>query len=310
LLEVERLRGEKDERMEQVLNGFPVVYEAEHHRKDGSRVLLEISSKAIDIGGELFVQSFHRDVTERKKLQEQLFQSQKMESIGLLAGSIAHDFNNILSAILGYTELLLEFSSLDATSHERVRVIESSARKATQMISKLLSFARKGNFEMQAVSLNDVVQDTLVLLERMLMKRTIDVKMQIDRRIPTISGDSNQLGQIVMNLVVNAMDAMPKGGSITVSTSFAQLGKEASHVHPLLNPGKYVILKVADTGTGIRDEIKGRIFDPFFTTKDVGKGSGLGLFIVHEIIDEHDGCIAVDSEPDKGTSFLIRQPVT
>lgn len=309
LLEVERIRGEKAERMEQVLSGYSVVYEAEHHRKDGSRILLEISSKAIDIGGELFVQSFHRDITERKKLQEQLFQSQKMESIGLLAGSIAHDFNNILSAILGYTELLLEFSSLDATSHERVRVIESSARRATQMISKLLSFARKGNFEMQAVSLNDIVQDTLVLLERMLMKRTIDVKMQVDRRLPTINGDSNQLGQIVMNLMVNAMDAMPKGGSITVSTSFAQLGKEASHVHPLLNPGRYVILKVADTGIGIPDEIKGRIFDPFFTTKEPGKGTGLGLAMIYGIVKEHKGVINVYSQVDIGSTFEVYLPV-
>lgn len=310
LLEAEDQEGKKKERMNRILNGEPLVFETEHYRRDGSKILLEVSSKAIDIGGELYIQSFHRDITEKKRLQEQLFQSQKMESIGILAGGIAHDFNNILTAILGNAELLHNYSNLDATSLQKVKTIEGASRKAGQMVTKLLSFARKGSFEMQPLSLNDVINDTTELIEKMMANKKIDIKIEIDNSIPAINGDSNQLEQVIMNLILNASDAMPDGGAITIKTSFANLGDEATRIHSLLSPGRYVVLTISDTGKGIPDEIKSRIFDPFFTTKGPGKGTGLGLAMVYGIVKEHRGVINVESQVGRGTTFDIYIPAS
>jgi PAS domain S-box-containing protein len=310
LLETEENKQMFKTRKERILNGESMLFETEHYRKDGSRVSLEISAKAIGVEGTLLIQSFHRDITDRKRLQEQLFQSQKMESIGALAGGIAHDFNNILSAILGHAELLHEFGNLDAAAKQKVKVIENSSRKAGQMISKLLSFARKGTFESVPISLNDVIRDTTDLLERMMSKKNVALKLEIDENIPPISGDSNQLEQVLMNLVVNSMDAMPEGGTITITTFLANLERDASTVHPLLSPGKYVVMKVSDSGTGIPDRIRDKIFDPFFTTKQTGKGTGLGLAMVYGIVKEHGGVINLESQPGEGTTFEIYLPVT
>lgn len=310
LLETEENKALFEERKARILRGESLVFETEHYRKDGSRVSLEVSSKAIEIEGVTLMQSFQRDVTDKKRLQEQLFQAQKMESIGVLAGGIAHDFNNILSAILGHAELLADFSNLDDTSRQRVKIIENSSRKAGQMISKLLSFARKGNFENVPLNLADIVKDTVDLLERMLTKKNIEIRLRTESVFPPVVGDSNQLEQVVMNLLVNAGDAMPNGGTITIETGAVNLQRDASAVHPLLSPGKYVLLRITDTGTGIPDEIKDRIFDPFFTTKGPGKGTGLGLAMVYGIIKEHSGAITVKSQVGRGTTFEIYLPAT
>lgn len=309
LLETEENKQLFRERKERILNGEALMFETQHYRKDGSRVSLEVSSKAVEVEGNLLIQSFHRDITEKKRLQQQLFQSQKMESIGVLAGGIAHDFNNILSAILGHAELLHEFSDLDATAQQRVKIIENSSRKAGQMVSKLLSFARHGSFERVPLNLNDVVRDTMELIERVVTKRNIGIKTEIDNTIFPINGDANQLEQVIMNLIVNAGDAMTKGGLLTITTTAADL-KDAPSVHPLLTPGKYVVLKISDTGTGIPDEIRDKIFDPFFTTKGAGKGTGLGLAMVYGIVKEHKGVINVISHPSKGTTFEIYLPAS
>ena len=310
LLEAKGNEDEPRERMDRILRGESLVFETEHFRKDGSRILVEVSSKAIDIGGELYVQSFHRDITEKKRLQEQLFQSQKMESIGVLAGGIAHDFNNILTAILGHAELLQEFSNLDATGKERVKKIESSARKAGQMVSRMLSFARKGSFEAVPINLNAIVKDSVELTERMMAKKDIEVKLETDDAIPPINGDSNQIEQVIMNLLVNAGDAMSHGGTIMISTLKVSLGRDASRVHPLLTPGRYVVLRISDTGTGISEEIRDKIFDPFFTTKETGKGTGLGLATVYGIVKEHKGVINLKTQVGEGTTFEILLPAS
>ena len=312
LLEVEEREGVIDERLARILAGEATVYEAEHYKKDGGRIIFEISAKAIDIGGALNIQSFHRDITEKKMLQTQLFQSQKMESIGVLAGGIAHDFNNILTAILGHAEVLRRKSSpLDSAALRRIKTIEDAARRAGQMVAKLLSFARKDDsMEMVPANLNDVVQDTVDLLERTLINKKVKATLEVDRAIPAINGDSIQLEQIITNLIVNAADAMPQGGTITVQTAFMDLGDKAPLLHPLLAPGKYVVLTIADTGVGIPDEILGKIFDPFFTTKEPGKGTGLGLAMVYGIVKAHKGEIRVMSRQGLGTIFEIYLPAT
>ena len=310
LLEAQDGREKLEERMAMLLNGKSLIYETEHYKKDGSKVILEVSSKALDIGGETYIQSFYRDITEKKKIQEQLMHSQKMESVGSLAGGIAHNFNNILTSILGYSELLLEFSDLDDSSKQRVRNIESAARKAGVMVSKLLSFARRDSHEVLPFNLNDVINDSVKLLEGVLDKR-IGLKIVLsDMMAPIVEGDPNQLEQVIMNLMVNARDAMPEGGLITIQTSFIEIEGEKLKVLAYIQPGKYIVLKVSDTGHGIPREVIGKIFDPFFTTKEKGKGTGLGLATVYGIVKDHKGYISVQSKVGKGTVFDLYLPVS
>jgi PAS domain S-box-containing protein len=309
LLEVEDNREEREERFKRILNGEATVFDTEHYRKDGSRILLEVSSKGIEIGGELFIQSLHRDITEKKAIQEQLIQSQKMESVGQLAGGVAHNFNNLLTSILGYAELLQEHSNLDSESKRRVNSIESAARKAGVMVSKLLSFSRRESYETLPLTINDAINDSVRLLEGVLDKR-IGVKTTLSKNLPTIEGDPNQLEQVIMNLMVNARDAMPDGGLITVHTNHIEIEKERHNMPAYVTPGNYILLSVSDTGNGIPKEIINKIFDPFFTTKEKGKGTGLGLATVYGIIKDHKGYVTVQSEVDKGTTFDIYLPIS
>lgn len=309
LLEVEDNREEREERFKRILNGEATVFETEHYKKDGSRILLEVSSKGIEIGRELFIQSLHRDITEKKAIQEQLIQSQKMESVGQLAGGVAHNFNNLLTSILGYAELLQEHSNLDSESKKRVNSIESAARKAGVMVSKLLSFSRRESYETLPLNLNDVINDSVRLLEGVLDKR-IGVKTTLSKKLPTIEGDPNQLEQVIMNLMVNARDAMPDGGLITVHTGHVEIEKQTQNMPTYITPGNCILLSVSDTGCGISKEIINKIFDPFFTTKEKGKGTGLGLATVYGIIKDHKGYVTVQSEIDKGTTFDIYLPIS
>jgi len=310
LLESKGEKEKQEERLSRILNGETLIYETEHYKKDGEKILLEVSSKSLEIEGETYIQSFCRDITEKKKIQEQLMHSQKMESVGALAGGIAHNFNNILTAILGYSELLLEFSELDDTSKQRVRNIESAARKAGVMVSKLLSFSRRDSHEVLPLNLNDVVNDSVKLFEGVLDKR-IGLKINLCENMHIIEGDPNQLEQVLMNLMVNARDAMPDGGLITIKTGVIEIGRNGFiNTSAYIKAGKYILMSVSDTGCGIPAEIRDRIFDPFFTTKEKGKGTGLGLASVYGIVKDHKGYISVQSEVEKGTTFDIYLPVS
>lgn len=309
LLEVEDSKDEKEGRLRRILNGESLVFETEHYKRDGSRILVEVSSKGIDIGGELFIQSFHRDITEKKAIQEQLIHSQKMESVGALAGGIAHNFNNLLTTILGYSELLQQNSDLDDDSKQKVNSIESSARKAGVLVSKLLSFARKERFEILPLNLTDIINDSVKLLEGVLDKK-IGLKTKLINNLPTVEGDPNQLEQVIMNLIVNAKDAMPDGGLITITTNTIEVKKGILDIPAYILPGRYVLLTITDTGCGIPKEIINRIFEPFFTTKEKGKGTGLGLATVYGIIKDHKGYITVQSEIDEGSIFNVYLPIS
>jgi len=308
-LEVEDHKDEKEERLRRILNGEPLVFETEHYKRDGSRILLEVSSKGINIGGDLYVQSFHRDITEKKAIQEQLIHSQKMESIGQLAGGIAHNFNNLLTAMLGNAELLKEYSDMDDESKQRVNNIESSARKAGILVSKLLSFARREKSDVLPLNLNDVANDSAKLFEGVLDKR-IGLKTNLSDNIPTVEGDPSQLEQVIMNLMVNARDAMPDGGLIIIKTSLVEIERDRFNMPSYIMPGKYVLLTISDTGSGIPKEIINGIFEPFFTTKEKGKGTGLGLAMVYGVIKNHKGYITVQSEVGKGSTFDVYLPVS
>lgn len=272
-------------------------------------MFLDVSSKMIEVEGEKFIQSLYRDITEKKLLQEQLFQAQKMESIGILASGVAHDFNNLLTASLGHIELLLQFGGLDNNLKEKMKIIENSIRKAGNLVSKLLSFARKEESTFAPVNMNQVVRDAVEMVEKVGIKKKIDFRLEIDQSIHLIDGDGNQLEQMLMNLLVNAIDAMPHGGVLTIRTSNLNIKQKSIFPTSLLEPGDYVVVTVSDTGMGIPEHIKDKIFEPFFTTKEKGKGTGLGLPMVHGIVKAHNGLINVISEEGRGTTFEIFFPV-
>lgn len=309
LLEVDENRGTVAERMQKLFDGESLVYETVHYKKNGSRIFLEVSSKAIPIHDEVFVQSFQRDITEKKKIQEHLFQAQKMDSIGMLAGGIAHDFNNVLTAILGYTDLIRKDVGANEKVLGRLSVIENASRSAGRMVSQLLGFSRKSEIEQVPFNVNAVVNDTIKLLERVIDERIV-VRLQLTEHLPMVSGDMNKIEQVLMNFMVNARDAMPYGGIITVTSAVIDANPGEAGVPPYIPAGRYVVFSVADTGVGIPEEIQRKIFEPFYTTKERGKGTGLGLAMVYGVVTEHKGFVTVQSKINQGTTFTVYLPVS
>lgn len=310
LLEVDENKRIFRDRWREIVDGNPMMFETQHYRKDGARVSVEISARTVEIEGKLYVQAFHRDITDKKQLQTELFHSQKMESIGLLAGGIAHNFNNVLTGILGYTELLRMDPDIHKDAKEKVNIIEMAARKAGDVVTKLLSFARKQKQELVPFSVNHIVNDTMALVEKAI-DRKIGVKLLLTDNIPAVQGDPNLMEQVVMNLIVNARDAMPDGGLITIKSGVINVRKGFSlDVPPYIQDGEYVLLEVSDSGFGIPDEIINKIFEPFYTTKEKGKGTGLGLSMVYGTVKDHKGYITVKSKVKEGSVFSVYLPVS
>lgn len=297
-----------NKRFKSILKGESLIYETQYIKEDDSKIYFDVSSKMIEVEGEKFIQSFYRDITEKKLLQEQLLQAQKMESIGILASGVAHDFNNLLTASLGHIDILMQFGGLDELVKEKMKVIEGSIRKAGNLVSKLLSFARKEESVFSPVNLNQVVRDAIEMVDKLASKKNIDIKIEMDENIDVINGDGNHLEQMLMNLLVNAMDAMPQGGILTIKTFNHTVAQETLFETSMLPPGNYVVLSVSDTGTGIPEKIRHKIFEPFFTTKEKGKGTGLGLPMVFGIVKAHNGLINLITEEGVGTTFEIYLP--
>jgi two-component system, cell cycle sensor histidine kinase and response regulator CckA len=247
------------------------------------------------------------EITERKRLEEQLLQSQKMEAVGQLAGGVAHDFNNILTAIVGYTDLLAADFSPNDRRLEDLEEIRKSARRAAALTRQLLAFSRKQVLEPRVIDLNDIVQNLDKML-RSLISENIDLKTHFAKDLQATRADPTQVEQVIMNLAINARDAMPEGGTLTIETSNATLDAEYAARHVSVLPGPYVMLAVTDTGCGMDEDTKARIFEPFFTTKPAGRGTGLGLSTVYGIVKQHGGNIWLYSEPGKGTTFKVYMP--
>ena len=253
------------------------------------------------------VHCYASDITERLNLEAQLRQSQKMESIGQLAAGIAHDFNNVLTIIRGYTSMLLEDNMVEGPAREPVDQIAMATQRAAGLTQQLLTFSRKQVMRAQPVDLNDVIGSVTKLLRRILGE-DIRLHSNYSPNLPLIHADSSMVEQILLNLAVNARDAMPRGGSLTIGTNTTEITEEHSRVNSEARPGRYVCLRVSDTGSGIPPEILPRIFEPFFTTKGVGKGTGLGLATLYGIVKQHHGWVEVLTEPAKGTTFRIFLP--
>ncbi len=247
---------------------------------------------------------FALDTTEERNREEQLHQSQKMQAVGQLAGGIAHDFNNVLTAIIGYSELLLANHRPTDPSFQDIMQIKQNANRAAGLVRQLLAFSRRQTLRPQVLQLGDVLSE-LQMLTRRLVGEKIEVDLRLGRDLWLVKADLNQFEQVVVNLIVNARDAMPDGGKIYLRTRNVAADECAAYGEKLLPPADYVVIEVEDTGTGIPADIRDKIFDPFFTTKEFGKGTGLGLSMVYGIVKQTGGFIFCDSEVGRGTTFRI-----
>jgi PAS domain S-box-containing protein len=276
-------------------------------RKDGSVTVVRLSGRAVNNGGKgRTFELFAEDVTERRTLEQQLQQSQKMEAVGRLAGGIAHDFNNLLMVISGYSEFLLDRLGPEPALRAPAQEIASAAGRASSLTRQLLAFSRKQMLAPKILDLNGVVTENLKMLTRMIGE-DIDLVMVPADKLGAVRADAGQIEQVIMNLAVNARDAMPSGGKLTIETSNVSLDEEYARFHAPVKPGNYVMLAISDTGAGMDSETQSHIFEPFFTTKGP-KGTGLGLSTVYGIVKQSGGYIWVYSDPGKGTTFKIYLP--
>jgi two-component system cell cycle sensor histidine kinase/response regulator CckA len=248
-----------------------------------------------------------QDLTERKQLEAQLLQAQKMESIGQLAGGIAHDFNNLLTPIGGFAELLMGKAPEGSKQQEYLRQIKIAAERAAALTRQLRLFTRQAGGERRPVQLNSMLEETRALLERSIPKE-IAIELCLASELWTMEADRSQISQVLMNLCVNARDAMPDGGTLTLETRNITLDEEYARTVLEARPGRYVCFSVSDTGCGMSPEVQARLFEPFFTTKEVGQGTGLGLSVVYGIVKRHGGFINVYSQEGRGSTFHVYLP--
>jgi PAS domain S-box-containing protein len=285
----------------------PLVMEVEYRRRDGAAIPREVGFRYVEVQGRKLVVVVARDVTERKRLELQLQQSQKMEGIGRLAGGIAHDFNNVLTAIVGYTEMARAALPSDHVAVADLGEVRRAAERASALTRQLLAFARKQIIQPEIVSINELIGGLEAMLKPLLGEDVV-VKVIAADDLWRVNVDPTQFQQIVMNLALNARDAMPSGGTLMFETSNVVLGAEYAHDHPDVMPGEYVRLAVSDTGEGMDERVQRHIFEPFFTTKDMGRGTGLGLATTHGIVRQSGGHIWLYSEPGHGTTFKVYLP--
>lgn len=283
--------------------------EKRYLRKDGSVVWADVSMAALGDSEGLSQAAVGviADITERKHLEEQLLHASKMEAIGQLAGGVAHDFNNLLTAMMGYSNLLLQEVPKDSPHREKILQITSASERAAWLTRQLLAFSRKQVLDVKVLDLNAVVADFESILRR-LIGEDIELTTEFKAHPATVNADRGQIEQILLNLVVNARDAMPKGGSLAIETSEGNLDENLAESLSDVQPGPQVVLTVRDTGNGMDRETLGRIFEPFFTTKPKDTGTGLGLSMVYGIVKQHRGHVTAESEPGRGTVFRAYFP--
>ena len=266
------------------------------------RVFFDAESQAVRVVGVI------QNVTERKRLEQQLLQSQKIESVGRLAGSIAHDFNNLLTIINGYAHLVLTEMGPEHALRDSMEELSKAAMQAAGLTRQLVSFSRRQTAEAKTIDLNEFVKEYENMLRR-LLGENIELALSLDSQAGTLRADPGQMGQVLMNLAVNAKDAMPSGGKLLIETSCMIVDEQFARINLHVSPGKYIVLAVTDTGTGMSAEVKSHLFEPFYTTKEPGKGTGLGLSTIYGIVvNQSSGSIWVSSEPDRGTTFKLFFP--
>ncbi|MGE5325419.1 MAG: PAS domain S-box protein [Deltaproteobacteria bacterium] len=284
-------------------------FETQARRRDGTLIWLRDSARAVrDVHSNVaHYEGILEDITERKHLEEQLRQSQKMEAVGRLAGGVAHDFNNLLTIISGYSDLLLDTLAEKDRARAQVEEIKKAGVRAATLTRQLLAFSRSQVLAPQVLDLNSVVTNVHKMLRR-LIGEDIDLVTILAEGLGSVRADPGQVEQVIVNLAVNARDAMPQGGKLTLETANVHLDDSYARTHVSLVPGEYVMLAVSDTGTGMDSKTQAHIFEPFFTTKEMGKGTGLGLATVYGIVKQSGGYIWVYSEPGRGATFKVYLP--
>lgn len=276
--------------------------------KNGELIDVSVNASIIrDEAGQPLVRTVARDITEKKNLEAKVIHAQRIDSIGNLAGGVAHDFNNILTSILGSTSIMKRKMKHDDHWYRFADIIETAARRGAALTRQLLTFARKGHVQFRPVIVNDIIEETLRLFERSIDKK-ISIEKDLLAQVCIISGDDGQLQQSLLNLLINARDAMPDGGTITVQSQKKHFEEDTTGAVEILK-GDYIAISVIDTGIGMDKDIQQHIFEPFFTTKDRGKGTGLGLSVVYGVVNSHNGFISVQSEPMHGTQFTMHFPI-
>jgi len=292
------------EKINATYSGTPQSFEWQHCKVDGTPFMTEVSLSRFELGSSIFLLAIVRDITEHNLLEEQLRQAQKMEAVGILAGGVAHDFNNILSSIVGYASLLQMLPGLDRKVKEYLERILASTERAASLTHSLLAFSRKQAIELQPVDINETISGFHKVLAR-LIGEDIDFRLELAGEILVVNADIRQIEQVLMNLATNSRDAMPDGGMLTIATRSVVVQNERGEVPK----GAYAVISVSDTGTGMNSETQSHLFEPFYTTKEVGKGTGLGLAIVYGIIKNHRGFIKIGGETGRSTVFHIYLPL-
>jgi two-component system, cell cycle sensor histidine kinase and response regulator CckA len=299
------------ERMNELLVESKVMkdIELEWKRASGEPIVVRCSGHRVDVkdGGPGYLEVFAEDVTEKRTLERQLRMAQKMEAIGRLSGGIAHDFNNLLGVIIGYSGVLKKSLDKAQPTYEYATEIEKAGQRAASLTRQLLAFSRQQVLTPSVLSFNSLVSDMEKMLPR-LLGEDIHVSLSLDGKLGNVKADQSQIEQVIMNLAVNARDAMPSGGKLRIQTANVEIDTAFTHDHLGSKVGSYVMLAIADTGTGMSAETIAHIFEPFFTTKGVGEGTGLGLATVYGVVKQSNGYIWVDSTPGKGSSFQIYLP--
>ncbi len=287
--------------------GEPQRFEWLHRRLDGAIFLAEVSLTVIELGGHPHLQAIARDVTDQRRVDERLRQAQRLEAIGQLAGGVAHDFNNLLTPIIGHVELILDDLPHRDPIRRPLEDVYAAAQRAQRLTRQLLTFGRKAVLDVRQLDLAQLLADMQNLI-RKLLREDIELIIELDDPLPVVRADASQVEQVVMNLVVNARDAMPDGGRLTLRVERQTLTAESARTTACA-PGEYAVLTVTDTGVGMPPDVRDRIFEPFFTTKEAGRGTGLGLATVFGVVRQHGGTVQVTSEPGAGTAFRVYLPL-